>query len=284
MEKLPFKTLVKQKFAHLSAGQKKVAAYLIRNLEEAAFKTAFQIGKEAKVSETTVIRLSYALGFDSFSEMQSNIQDHLLKQNKTDKVPGTGKQQANATNDPFAKVIENEIHILRQMLNPTNIEDIWKTVDSLIQADQVLIAGYRISHAAAYWFSYILSSLRGNVSLCSTAGDFYEKFSNLTSKSVVVVFSFPRYAPETLKIAECAKEHKVRLISITDRLLSPVGQLAYITLATEENAQTGTNSIASVISLLELIIEGILEKDHKRAQVHQQKLEKLYSNYEVFVE
>ena len=44
MEHLPFKLLVKEKFHHLSTGQKKVAAYLIENLDEAAFKTAFQIG------------------------------------------------------------------------------------------------------------------------------------------------------------------------------------------------------------------------------------------------
>jgi DNA-binding MurR/RpiR family transcriptional regulator len=63
MELLPFKKLVKEKFPHLSAGQKKVANYLIENLDEAAFKTAFQIGRKAEVSETTVIRLSYAFAW-----------------------------------------------------------------------------------------------------------------------------------------------------------------------------------------------------------------------------
>jgi DNA-binding MurR/RpiR family transcriptional regulator len=40
-----------------------VANYLIENLDEAAFKTAFQIGRKAEVSETTVIRLSYAFAW-----------------------------------------------------------------------------------------------------------------------------------------------------------------------------------------------------------------------------
>jgi DNA-binding MurR/RpiR family transcriptional regulator len=89
---------------------------------------------------------------------------------------------------------------------------------------------------------------------------------------------------ETLKIAECTKDRGISLISITDRLLSPVGRISDITLTTEENVETGTNSIASVISLLDLVIAGIYEKDQKRIQTHQQKLEKLYSNYEVFIE
>lgn len=284
MEQLLFKALVKENFPHLSAGQKKVANYLVANLDEAAFTTAYQMGRKVGVSETTVIRLSYALGFEGFSEMQARIQKELLQQNKTnisdnDNIPGVDNKK-----DPFTKVIESEVHILRHLLDHTNVQDIWKAVDVLMHADQILIAGNRISHAAAYWFAYTLSSLRENVSLCSPAGDFFEKFCNLTKKSVVVVFSFPRYANETIKIAECTKENGICLLSVTDRLLSPVGRISDIALTTEENAEAGTNSIASVITLLDLIIAGIHEKDQKRIHAHQQKLEKLYSNYEVFIE
>jgi len=276
-----FQLLVKEKFPFLSTGQKKVANYLIENLDESAFLTAYQIGRQSTVSETTVIRLSYALGFEGFSEMQAKIQKQLLMQHQVEHAVTTDLQQYN---DPFTKVIENEVHILRHLLNTENVQEIWKAVDALIKADQVLIAGHCLSHAAAYWFSYMLSTIRENVSLCSPAGDFFEKFCNLTDKSVVIVFSFPRYSNETIKIAECARLHKISLISVTDRLLSPVGRISDIVLTTEENAETGINSIASVISLLDLIIEGIHQKDQKRIHSHQEKLERLYSNFNVFNE
>jgi DNA-binding MurR/RpiR family transcriptional regulator len=283
MDQLPFKQLVKERFSQLSAGQKKVADYLMENLDEAAFKTAFQIGKEASVSETTVIRLSYALGFEGFSHMQERIQRQLLLQNQ---IAATA-QDSLLTDDHhsvFSKVIENQTHILRNLLNSANVEEIWKAVDALIKADQILIAGHHISHAAAYWFSYMLGTIRNHVTLCSVSGDFFEKFCNLTNQSVVVVFSFPRYSNATIKIAECAAEQGITLISITDRLLSPVGRISDIVLTTEENAETGTNSIASVISLLDLVIEGIQQKEPKRTMTHQHKLEQLYSDFHVFNE
>jgi DNA-binding MurR/RpiR family transcriptional regulator len=284
MEQLPFRLLVKDKFPQLSPGQKKVATYLIKNPDESAFQTAFQMGRKANVSETTVIRLSYALGFEGFSMMQARIQKELLQQNHANHSATDSIGQPDGEADPFSKVIDNEISILKNLLDPTSVKDIWKAAEALIHADQILIVGHRISHAAAYWFSYTLSSLRENVILCSPSGDFFEKFSNLTIKSLVFVFSFPRYATETLKVAECAREQGVCVISVTDRLLSPVGSISDIALTTEENAETGTNSIASVISLLNLIIAGIYEKDQKRIRSHQQKLENLYSSYEVFIE
>jgi DNA-binding MurR/RpiR family transcriptional regulator len=281
MEPLPFKQLVKNRFNNLSAGQKKVANYLIENLDMAVFKTAFQIGQQASVSETTVIRLSYALGFQGFSQMQEHIQQQLLVQNQT--AAAVDPYQS-TDNHVFTKVIENQVDILRNLLDSANIQEIWKAVEALTKADQILIAGHRISHAAAYWFSYMLSTIRDQVNLCSTSGGFFEKFCNLTEDSVVVVFSFPRYSNETIKIAECAAAHGITLISITDRLLSPAGRLSDIVLTTEENAETGTNSIASVISLLDLVIEGIQQKDKTRILAYQQKLEQLYTTFDVFNE
>jgi len=280
MDQRPFNQLIKERFTYLSAGQKKVASYLIDHLDEAAFKTAFQIGKKASVSETTVIRLSYALGFESFSQMQERIQKQLLLQNQV----AASSQDTIEKDEGFKRVIENEVHILRNLLNSENVNQIWRAVDCLTKADHILIAGHYISHAAAYWFSYMLGTIRDHVSLCSPSGDFFNEFCNLTKNSVVVVFSFPRYSNETFKIAECAVKNGISLIAITDRLLSPVGRMADMVLTTEENTETGINSIASVISLLDLVIEGIGQKDQKRILDHQKKLEQLYSDFHIFNE
>lgn len=282
MEQTLFRQLVKEKFPDLSAGQKKVAKYLMENLNQAAFKTAFQIGRQAAVSETTVIRLSYALGFESFSEMQTIIQEELLLLNQTDSSNPSMTQVRSS--DPFKKVILNEIHILKQLINRANIEEIWKAVDMLIKADRVLITGHMLSHAAACWFSYMLGTIREHVNLCTPGDDFFEKFTTLTKDSVVVAFSFPRYANCTIQLAEYVAENGFCLIAVTDLLLSPVGRIADIVVTTEENAEAGSNSITSVICLVNLIIEGMYEKDQERIQKYQEKLEKMYSSFNVFNE
>jgi len=66
--------------------------------------------------------------------------------------------------------------------------------------------------------------------------------------------------------------------------LSPIGQLANLTLTTEEQIDSSHNSIASVISLLEVIIAGIQMKDEGRISSRQQKLERLYAEQGLFIE
>ncbi|MEW9668321.1 MurR/RpiR family transcriptional regulator [Ammoniphilus sp. 3BR4] len=284
MENETFENLIKERFDRLSAGQKKVADYMLQNLEEAAFSRAFQIGKKVEVSETTVIRLSYALGFDGFTEMQDKIQRQLLLSHQAASNKREQIQDRKSELSPFAKVIENEVHILREILHQTNEQQLWNVVDAIIKGDQIFIAGFRTSYAAAYWFSYTLSMLRENVILCPPSVDWHERLNDLTKDSVVLVISFPRYAKETVHIAESAKKQGITLISVTDRALSPVGRISDMTLTTEENVESGSNSIAPVISLLDLVITGINRKDKERIQSRQRRLEEMYSTYEVFME
>lgn len=286
MELVTFESLIKEKFSSLSAGQKKVAEYLIEQLEEAAFSTAGQIGRKVDVSETTVIRLSYALGFNGFSQMQEAIQKQIRKQHNLPYFADNVDQAANVDDElsHFSKVVEKDIYFMRQNLQQLNVNDLWKVVDTLIKADKILVVGYRLSYASAYWFSFMLSTLRQNVELCQPHGDVFEKVSNLSERSVVFVISFPRYAKEAIHIAESVKKQGTTLLSVTDRKLSPVGRISDLTLTTEENVEFGSNSIAPVISLLDLIISGMSLKDNERVQARQQKLERLYSSYDVFIE
>ncbi len=286
MEPITFESLIKEKFGSLSAGQKKVAEYLIEQLEEAAFSTASQIGRKVDMSETTVIRLSYALGFNGFSEMQEAIQKQIRKQNNLPYPADSLVEAVDVDHElaHFSQVVEKDIHIMRQNLHQLHVNDVWKAVDACIKADKILVVGYRLSYAAAYWFSFMLSTLRENVELCPPHADVYEKVCNLTDQSVMFVISFPRYAKEAIHLAECAKKQGTTLLSVTDRKLSPVGRLSDIALTSEENVEYESNSIAPVISLLNVIILGIKLRNHERIQARQQKLERLYSSCEVFVE
>ncbi|MGG4495503.1 hypothetical protein [Brevibacillus reuszeri] len=53
-------------------------------------------------------------------------------------------------------------------------------IDRLIDADQILVVGFRNTYAAAYWFSSSLGMLRETVSLFHQTEEFYEKLCNLT--------------------------------------------------------------------------------------------------------
>ncbi|MET3289229.1 UNVERIFIED_CONTAM: DNA-binding MurR/RpiR family transcriptional regulator [Brevibacillus sp. OAP136] len=286
-EQSSFENLVKEKFNGLSAAQRKVAAHLLQHLDQAAFNTVVQIAREAEVSETTVIRLSYALGFSGFTEMQGKIQQQIVLGNAS-------AQPVNRLQNPiesgeenlFRRTMENEIAIMQHNLAQLNEAEMWKAVDVLAQADHILVIGHRGSHAAANWISFMLGMMRENVHLCPTGGNSYEKLFSMNEKSAVIVISFPRYSKESYKIAEAAKMLGSKLIAITDRVLSPVGRISDITFLSEVNVDinTGNSSMAGAHSILHLLSMGLLVRNRETMQARQERMEQIFNSQDVFIE
>lgn len=277
--------IIKENFTSLSPGQKKVAEFITGHMEEGALHTAFQIGKKAGVSETTVIRLAYALGFAGFSDLQEKIRRDWLETKQDFQTEISAASESIPVKDQlFESVIRQEKRILQQLLNQVSSEDIWKAVDRIVKADRIFIGGLGSSYAAAYWFYYSLRQLRENVSILSPNGFMPEDVGEMNEDSLLIVFAFPRYRKETLKLVDLANKQAAFVMAITNRQLSPIGQLANLTLTTEEQIDSSHNSIASVISLLEVIIAGIQMKDEGRISSRQQKLERLYAEQGLFIE
>ncbi|MBU8732289.1 MurR/RpiR family transcriptional regulator [Cytobacillus oceanisediminis] len=284
MDKKTMSQLIKESYSSLSPGQRKAAEFIMEHADEAVLLTAFQVGKNAGVSETTVIRLAYALGFSGYSQMQDRIRKEWLAGKQMDYFEDDSSIENAAKENLFRRVIDQERKILRQLLDQVDEREIWKAIDALIRADRVYVGGFGSSFAAAYWFYYTLKQIRGNVYISGPNGFLSEDVCDLTDQSAVVIFSFPRYRKEALKLASFAERQDSGVIAITDRQLSPIGQLAAVTLTTDELMDSGHHSAASVISLLEVLIAGIDERDHERIAKRQQELEILYAEQERFFE
>ncbi|WLR60090.1 MurR/RpiR family transcriptional regulator [Guptibacillus hwajinpoensis] len=283
MKHLSINQMVKKHYLSLSPGQKKVAEWITQNDEEGALLTAFQMGRKVGVSETTVIRFAYALGFKGYSEMQEAVRRHWLEK-KQDHEDFPSYVQEPTEQTLFKQVIEKETSVLKQLLAQLDVEEVWKVVDQFIEAKSVYIAGFGSSYGAAYWLYFNLKQFRSSVFLSESMAFSPEDLCDLTQDSVVVILSFPRYHKEAIELATVTQKLGIPVVSITNRHLSPIGPLSTITLTTEEKMDSGHHSIASVISLLEVIIQGVQFKDRERISLRQQTLEQLYSERNWFVE
>jgi DNA-binding MurR/RpiR family transcriptional regulator len=284
IEQKLLRDVIKEKYSTLSEGQKIVAQYIMDYPEESAFKTATQIGMEVGVSESTVIRLSYSLGLDGFTHLQQVIRVQYVKTNSTVYKFQESTLSNEKKNNLFANVLERDIEILTKMNREQKDVDIWAAVSAISEADHVFVVGYRYSYGPASWFSFMLNIMLGNVSLYPSSNDMVEKMTHLTENSVVVVISFPRYTKETVRFTEMAKQKGAKVIAITDKLLSPVGRIADITLTTDINTLSGMDSIASISSLLNLVITGVSNKQQKNIKKKLKILEQEYKQHGIFVD
>lgn len=279
--------IIKAKYEKLSAGQKKIAEYLLNNKIEYGMSTAAQLARKVDVSETTIIRLSYALGFDSFTHMQKELQKQFLKDGEKLNYVQQNQNSIDKKGGLFQSIIERDISILQNMSNNLNDLLLWQTATILMEADEVKIAGFRASYTSAHWFYLKLSMMRENVNLINSASHSFPEhlLFNQDKKNVIVLLSFPSYVAETLRIAEIAKEQGVTVIAITDRVLSSVGRIADVCLTTDINVDSESLiSISSVLSLLNLVTAAIESKYDEKVSERVKKITEMHANNNYFLE
>ena len=63
-----------------SKGQKRIADFITTHTDKAAFMTAAKMGATVGVSESTVVRFAYELGFEGYPELSRSLQQIIKTQ------------------------------------------------------------------------------------------------------------------------------------------------------------------------------------------------------------
>ena len=274
--------LVSRNYTKLTKSQKRIAEYIIRNPDEAAFLSAKALGKKVNVSDATVIRLSNALGISGFAELQKILQSQLKgKLASSEKLKHT---RIARRSDIYSLIFDSSIkNILKAQgeVSTSKLDEVTKVLDS---AKKIFVMGLRRSHSLAFHLYYNLSRILNKVFLIESAyGIKYDQITEIGIHDVLVTVSFPRYTKETLEVTKIAKRKGATIIAITDNSLSPIGQLADISLFWGYDSPFFFGSHAGALVIVDCIIGGLSLRHRKRYVDRLAELEETLRKFGVWV-
>lgn len=277
--------MILKHYSELTKGHKKVADYLLEHTLEFSVSTVAEIAKVIDTSKATVIRLSYSLGFGSFSSMQKRLKAQLLNEEASSRQTGDAMDEVESL---VGLTLDKDIFILEELRKNLDMNKVHEVMEVLKQADEIKIAGYSASYSAAHWFYTKLSMIKENVTLLSSVGSLNaprDLLSNENNEIVYFLLSFPSYISETLRLANIAKEKGAKIIVVSDRLLSPVARIADICLTTDINVSSeNLISVSSVHSLLNLIATGMELGNREVVSERLRRINEVYSKNGYFLE
>ncbi|GGB43705.1 SIS domain-containing protein [Virgibacillus dakarensis] len=261
----------KQCFPKLTKGLKKVADHLISEPMIFAIHPAKKVGKIIGVSETMVIRFCTTIGYSGYKPLQKEIRKHLLDLNQS------SLEELNTNNYPannYTRSMVADINNLNSNINEIELENIDAFVETIIDSQKLVIAGYYHSFTFAHWLYFNLSYILGNASLYRPETD-AGLLDLLPEKSCIIVFSFYRYALDTLRLAEEAKNKGIKVITITDSRVAPVTEFADIVIPINMKRKDLFSKGPVTLSIINAILYEIIQRVEDR--------EKIQETYKYFI-
>ncbi|HBU11662.1 MAG TPA: N-acetylmannosamine kinase [Clostridiales bacterium] len=244
-----------------SKGQKKIADYIMRQYDKAAFMTAGAMSEKVGVSESTIVRFAYTMGYDGYPKMQKDLQEVI--QNKLTTIQRLNLMEGLSMEEIITASFKTDIGNLRVTREKNAPQTLARVVDILMEARRVYILGARSSGPLAEFLAYYMGYMMDNVHLIRFSSDVFSQIVHADERDAVIAISFPRYSMRTAEVMSALKMKKCNIIAITDREHAPPAELASHVLLAKSYMNSFVDSFVAPLSIINVLIVllGLRKKD-----------------------
>ena len=243
-------TKIGQQVNQMTKSQKKVANYLLFNMDKLLFFTADELAKAANVSTATVVRFARELDFEGYTDMQkaARLRFHDREEEPED-LPQSSPEE-DSSEYLLEKSFRQDIQNLKRTFQDLSREDLERACTLLKTSRRVYLVGMRISRSMATYAYINWGMLRKGVHLIHNEGlDYAEELIEINSEDLIVAFWAPRYNRATYQMLSHAKRQKASVLLITNRefnLTMEEGDFDVILRCCMENSSYQSSFVAPV--------------------------------------
>ncbi|WP_245617382.1 MurR/RpiR family transcriptional regulator [Amycolatopsis taiwanensis] len=240
--------MLKRRLPKLGGGQLRIAHLLLADPEGTAFRGIAAAARLTEVRESSIVRFANALGLPGYPAIMELCRVWLAEQarlaRRTENADGSPGGLPSAT-------LEQERTNLARSYGRLDLVEWWRAVEMLSEASRVYVIGLRDCAAVAGLLSLRLGRARGDV---RRLGDsLVDELRDFAEREVLVAVSIRRYAMETVRVAEHARDRGLQVIALTDNAASPLREVAEVALFAETEAVGPARSLTACFSLAQAL-------------------------------
>jgi DNA-binding MurR/RpiR family transcriptional regulator len=262
----------------LSPSQRRIARYLLEHADEAAFLGTVELAQRVQVSQASVTRFAYALGFEAYPDFRAGLRALVLDRRTTEPEEGLNDLQL---------LVDSEIRNLQSLRGSLADPGPLREAAALLAASQPLpVVGLRVSAPLAHLFGYFAAKVHLDVRVLDFPGTLLE--DGLTRAAdggagCVLAFALPRYPREMRDALVWAKEVGLTRVLVTDQPINPLAEHADVVLTAPVSSDFAFDSHAASTALCSALLHTMLAALPTDQQASLDRFETMAAEREVFL-
>lgn len=275
--------LIEEGMVSFSKGQKRIAEYVLRHYDKAAYLTASRLSTLVGVSESTVVRFALELGFDGYPEFQHSLKE-LIRTRLTSFQRVEVTEQLIGDGNILDKVLLSDADRIRKTNDLIDRLAFDEAVTKIVNAKNIYILGVRSSSYLAGFLNHSFRMIFDNVRLIQTtsSSEMFEQIMSVGEGDVMVAISFPRYSKRVVNAVEYARKKKADVVAITDSKQSPLAPYADQLLSAQSDMASFVDSLAAPLSVINALIVAVSKTKKYDLTKRLQELEAIWDHYDVY--
>jgi DNA-binding MurR/RpiR family transcriptional regulator len=276
---------LRRRYDRLTESQKRIAEYIVEHSQTVAFSTVDQMAAALDVNPSTIVRFTYRLGLNGFPDLQERMRELVRGQLSRTGDPINESQVAgHLEGTSFGASLSHDWQNLHRTISSVDAEAFGRAVNILVRARRVYIVAGFTTFPVAHYFALVADRLRSEISLLASNDAFATpRLVEIKPEDCVLAFTFPRYAAATHRVAVWAKEHKAKVIAVTDSPISALGQLADVVLLAFSAGTGMQNSMVAPMAIANALLNGMAALKGTSALERYNRHDRLMKRWDAFL-
>jgi DNA-binding MurR/RpiR family transcriptional regulator len=198
--------------------QKKIADYIVSNINEIVFFSITKLASELEVSEATIVRFSQNLGYKGFPELKKELVHYYQNYLTPGERLKNSIQILAGGEFSFEKVMRHELKMIEDTIDSVNHDQFWDLADSICKAETVFIFGLgRSNEPLVSYLSFRLSRFGKKIREVPYSGiNIMEELPFIGKNDLVIIYHFIRVSPDYYCLTNALQAVESKIFLITD--------------------------------------------------------------------
>ena len=250
--------IVRGRTPELTPTQRKVLDFILKQPEHAVFLTATDLAQNLNVSDTSIVRLAQALGYEGYPHLKRRLREYVQPKITTVDRLGETVRRVESVGDVLSDVLSKDLNNLKITLEETDSEIFTRFVGEMDAARRIFIIALRSTHCLGMFMTSALRFLgREVIPLIPGTGEMWDQLRDIGPEDVLIGFAFPRYTKVTVEVMDYARDQDVRVLAVTDGELSPLNRSAHYSLTVPYGIESYIESFTAALSLVNALVTAL---------------------------
>ncbi|HHT8996886.1 TPA: sap1 transcriptional regulator SapR [Burkholderia cenocepacia] len=266
-----FAHTVESRFAELTPTAKRVASYMLANLDRLGLETADQIAQQTGTSGISVGRFLRSVGYRNLDDLKRELRgggdrpwmitDRLDEYRRIAGTPSAERNGGNGSAGTLASSLERELDAIRHVYRLAEGPVFAQVADRIAHADAVFILGIQSTRGISNAFSSYLEYLRPRVFYSDgQSGSYVDSLNSEFEHPYCVVTDTRAYSRSARRYCQAAAERGQPFALVTDLSCPWAREWPADLLQVKTDVGQFWDSLAPLTCLFNLLITAVVDR------------------------
>ena len=266
--------IIGESYKDLTKSEKKIAKFLNKYQDEAAFLSAGEIAQKLDLSEATLVRFARTLEFDSYPAMRNVLQNNFRHRVTHSNRLRSRLSELRESGEIFDRLVTSEIDYLTEALQTVDHDALDAAVELMRTRTRVFVFGLGPSMSLVDLLQIRLTrSARHVIPLITAGREMLEPLLLMNKNDLLIAFGFYNLTPNLQMALEHANNNHTPVILVTDTLGPLVKDQVTVTLSARRGPVSAYHSLTVPMTIINALLLMLSQVDEEHVMPNLDRLD-----------